>query len=120
VVQAACAAWLIVSYFASRGSIFDGREAAESSLPAPPVIGPFDPDDDRQAQLLAGGPALTVQDVLLQQGEERLHRGVIAAGTDPAHRPGQPMVFKSGDERRGPELLGFRESSQHLFDGGGL
>src|ERR1039458_538034 len=33
--------------------VFDGREAAESSLPAPPVVGALDPGDDRQAQLLS-------------------------------------------------------------------
>ena len=32
------------------------------------------------------------EDVLLQQGEERLHRGVVGAGADPAHRPGQAGV----------------------------
>lgn len=34
------------------------------------VVGLLDPGQDRQAQLVAGDPALTVQDVLLQQAEE--------------------------------------------------
>jgi len=33
-------------------------------LPASAVVGAFDPGDDRQAQLLAGGPALSVENVL--------------------------------------------------------
>ena len=37
------------------------------------------------AQVLAGGPPSAVEDVLLQQTEERLHRSVVRAGPDPAH-----------------------------------
>lgn len=46
----------------------------------------LDPDHDREAEFLLGLPPLPVQDVLLRQAEERLHRGVVRAGPDPAHR----------------------------------
>lgn len=55
----------------------DGRELAEAALPATPVVGVFDPGDDRESQLVAGTPALLVEDVLLQQRVERLHRSVV-------------------------------------------
>jgi hypothetical protein len=64
---------------------FDGCESAKGVLPARPVVGLFDPDDDRQAESFAGLPTAAVQDVLLQQAEERLHGGV---GAD----PGSPSV----------------------------
>lgn len=34
----------------------------------------------------------THKDVLLQQREERLHRGVVPGGGDPTHRPDQVMA----------------------------
>src|SRR4051794_33223462 len=48
------------------------------------VVRRLDPGDDRQAELLAGGPAPAAEDVLLQQAEEELHGGVVRAGPDPA------------------------------------
>ena len=50
--------------------VFDGCEAAEASLLSSAVVGALDPGDDGQPQLLAGGPALAVQDVLLQQAKK--------------------------------------------------
>ena len=49
------------------------------------VVGPFDPGHDRDAQFLSAGPGAAVEDVLLQQAEEALHRRVVAARRDPAH-----------------------------------
>lgn len=46
---------------------FDGRESVTTISPPPAVVGLFDPDDDGEAELFAGLPAPTVQDVLLQQ-----------------------------------------------------
>ena len=45
---------------------------AQAELAPPAVVGPLDPGDDRNPQLLPGGPRAAVEDVLLQQGEERL------------------------------------------------
>jgi hypothetical protein len=42
-------------------------ESAEASLAA--VVGLLDPGDDREAEFFAGVPALPVENVLLQQGE---------------------------------------------------
>jgi hypothetical protein len=39
-------------------------------LPAPAVVAALDPGDDRRPQLLASGPALPVEHVLLQQREK--------------------------------------------------
>ena len=58
------------------------------------VIGPLDPGDDRDSQILAGDPDVTVKDVLLQQAEERLHGGVVPGSTDPTHRSDHGMTGK--------------------------
>ena len=44
-------------------------------LPAPAVSGVLDPGDHRQPELFAGLRAAVVEDVLLQQLEERLQQG---------------------------------------------
>ena len=62
------------------------------------MVGPLDPDHDRQAQFLSGGPSLPVEDVLMQESEEGLHRGVVAAGADAAHRPSDGVVLQHPDE----------------------
>ena len=54
------------------GLVFDGRQPAETCLSAPAGVSPFDPGDDRDPQLLAGGPRPAVEDVLLEEGEEAL------------------------------------------------
>src|SRR3712207_7145716 len=59
-----------------------------------------------QPQLIAGGPALAVQDVLLQQAEERLHGGVVGARSNPAHR--------SAQLRRSEEHTSELQSRQYL------
>ena len=64
----------------------DGRQLTEHTLTSAPVIGPFDPGHDGEAEVVAGGPALTVEHVLLEQCEERFHGRVVAGGTDPAAR----------------------------------
>ena len=52
------------------GLKLDWGEATEAALSASAVVGLLDPGHDRQAQLLAGGPALAVEHILLQQREE--------------------------------------------------
>lgn len=47
------------------GLELDGRQTAQAGLTASAVVGPFDPGDHRDAQLLAGGPGAAVEDVLL-------------------------------------------------------
>ena len=59
------------------------------------MVGPLDPSDDRDAQLLASGPDLAVQDVLLQEAEEALHGGVVSGRADPAHRSDHGMPGES-------------------------
>ena len=48
--------------------------------------------------MLASGPRATIQDVFLQQAEERFHRGVVAAGRDPAHRSDHVLAGQSAEE----------------------
>ena len=47
------------------GLVFDGRQSAKGILATPAVVGAFDPGDDRDAEVLAGAPALPVEHVLL-------------------------------------------------------
>ena len=82
------------------------------------VVGLLDPDNDRLAQLFAGGPAVAVEDVLLQQAEEGLHRGVVGTRSDPAYRAAQPCVAQRVNVGMRAELGGFKWSSQHLERGG--
>ncbi len=72
----------------------DRGELAQAALPASAVVLGFDPDHDREAEFLSGLPPLGGQDVLLQQREEALHGGVVAAGTDAAHGAEQAVVFE--------------------------
>jgi hypothetical protein len=55
-------------------------------LSTPPVVGAFDPGHDPDPEFFAGPPRLPVEDVVLQQREERLHGGVVGGGGDLAHR----------------------------------
>jgi hypothetical protein len=47
---------------------------------------------------------MPVEHVLLEQREEGLHRGVVPAGADPAHRPDQAVVLDGADEGVRAEL----------------
>jgi hypothetical protein len=65
------------------------------------VVGAFDPGNDGDAQLVAGGPSVAAEHVALQQREERLHGGVVGGGADLAHRAdhvvaGQRALHLSG------------------------
>jgi hypothetical protein len=84
-----------------------GGQSAEAGLAAAPVVGTLDPGDDLDPEFVAGGPAAPVQDVALQQREERFHGGVVAGGTDLAHgadhaMPGECPVHLPGAELAAP------------------
>ena len=83
----------------AHGWVHDGLalprgQTAQTDLSAAPVVGPFDPGDNRDPQLVTGLPATAVEDVLLQQREEGLHRRVVTGGTDLAHRPVQVLLVQ--------------------------
>jgi len=80
----------------------DGGELAEGSLASPAVVGVLDPHEDRAGELGSRGPALAVQDVLLEQRVEGLHGGVVAGRGGPAHRPGE--VVRLEHRHEGPRL----------------
>jgi hypothetical protein len=73
--------------------IFDRCEPSERTLAASAVVGPFDPDSDRDAEFVACCPASPVEDVLLEQREERFHGIVVATGADPAIDPTRPLCL---------------------------
>jgi hypothetical protein len=60
----------------------DRGQWVERLLSTAAVVGPLDSGDDRDPEMLAGGPGAAVQDVLLQQREEGLYGGVVAGSTD--------------------------------------
>ena len=68
---------------------FHRGEPAEAVLSSAAVVGGLDPGHDRQPELCAGVPAAAVEDILLQQAEERLHRGVVRARPHSSHRPAE-------------------------------
>ena len=74
------------------GLVFDWGQSAEGCLSSASVVGAFDPGDDRAAELVAGGPALPVQDVALKERKERFHGGVVAglSGQSKIGSPGGP------------------------------
>src|SRR5699024_4930050 len=86
------------------GLEFDRGQPAQCGLSAAAVIGAFDPGDDGNAQLVAGGPAALVQHVLLQQGKETFHCGIVASSADSAHRPDQAVAAESTQEFPATEL----------------
>src|SRR4051812_23324057 len=89
-------------------------QSAENGLAASAVVvGAFDPGDDRDAELVAGVPAATVEDVLLQQCEERFHGGVVAGGTDLAHRADHLVAGQGPVQLPGSKLTGLNRSKQH-------
>jgi len=92
----------------------DRGEFTEAALPPLLVVGPLDPDHDRQAQFLPGSSSLLVEDVLLQEGEEGLHRGVVAASADAAHRPGDAVVLQHPHEGVRTELAVFSRSKRRI------
>ena len=80
------------------GLVFDGGQSTQTGLSTAAVILAFDPGNDRDPQFVAGPPPLPVQDVLLQQGEEGLHRGVVPSGTDSPHRPDEVVTVQGVHE----------------------
>src|SRR5699024_6037497 len=69
------------------------------------MIRPLNPCHDRDPQLVPGGPPTAVENVLLQQSEERLHRSVIAGSTDPAHRFDDAVAGQGSNELLRPDWL---------------
>lgn len=68
------------------------------------VVLSFDPDDDRQPQLLASRPSALVQHVGLDQGPKALHGRVVAGGTNPVHRADHGVPVQRMAHLAGPEL----------------
>ena len=68
-------------------------------------------------KLFAGGPAVPVEDVLLQRTEEGLHRGVVGAGPDPPHRPAQPVSAQRGEGCVRSKLPGLNRWLQRQLGG---
>ena len=91
-----------------------GVNSTQPGLSTTSVICPLDPGHDRDSQLIPGGPPATVENVLLQQSEERFHRGVIASRADSSHRSDDAVAVQCASEFLRSELGGFNWSLQHL------
>ncbi|QZQ56706.1 hypothetical protein KZI27_07835 [Curtobacterium sp. TC1] len=61
-----------------------------TALSALSVVDALDPVHDREPQLLTRSPSVPVEDVLLQQREERLHCRVVRALPDLPIDPSSP------------------------------
>lgn len=73
--------------------VLHGGQPAKRELSSPSMVGPLDPRHDREPELLPRRPDAAVQDVLLQQREEALHRGVVPSSTDATHRSDHPLAL---------------------------
>src|SRR5690554_1989758 len=94
-----------------------GGQSAEAGLASAVVVGPFDPGDDLDAELVAGGPAAAVEDVLLEQCKERFHGGVVAGGADLAHGADHPMPGQDPVDLPGAKLaapVGVKDAASHV------
>ena len=68
------------------------------------MVGPFDPGHDRKTQLRTAGPALTIKDVVLQQGKEAFHGGIVASSSNSTHRSNQAVAGQRPQEFPASEL----------------
>src|SRR5699024_3687126 len=92
-------------------------QSTQPGLSATSVICPLDPRHDRDSQLVASGPPTTVENVLLQQGEERFHGCVIARCADSSHRPDDAVTGQNPSKLLRPELaaaIAVRNASSHV------
>ena len=80
------------------GLAFQRGQTAQANLSTAPVVGPFDPGDNRDPQLVTSPLATAVEDFLLQQREVGFHRRVVTDGTDLAHRPVQVLLVQGVHE----------------------
>lgn len=71
---------------------------------------PLEPRCD--SQLISGGPSAAVENVLLHQGEEALHRRVVTSRADSAYRPDDTVTGQRSSEFPRPKLAAFSWSSQ--------
>src|SRR5699024_10711885 len=97
--------------------VLDRGQTAETGLATATVVGPFDPGDDRDPEFLSGGPRASVQNVLLQQGEERFHGGVVSGCADPAHGSDHGVVVQCADEFSATKLtasVGVHDTAGHV------
>ena len=94
----------------------DRGVSSEDPLAATSVIGPLDPGDDGDAQILSRLPTLAIEHVLLEQREEGLHGRVVTAGADPAHRSGEAVVLEGADEGLGSKLRSAVGMNYHGVD----
>src|SRR5699024_3507106 len=91
-------------------------QSTQPGLSATSVICPLDPGHDRDSQLVASGPPTTVENVLLQQGEERFHGRVIARCADSSHRPDDAVTGQNPSEFLRsvlPASVAVRHASSH-------
>ena len=62
------------------------------------MVGPIDARHDLWSQLLSAPPVHLVKHVLLQQGEDRHHRGPVTVRLDSDHAPGDALLAELSSE----------------------
>ena len=72
------------------GLVVDGAEHLAVAVAAARVVSGFDPLEDGEGELLAGRPAVSVEELELQAAEEALGDGFVEAVADAAHGAEQP------------------------------
>src|SRR5829696_7403035 len=79
----------------------------------PALVVPGDPAEDRGARLGAGAVVVSVDELDLEGGEERLSDGVIQAGAGAAHGAPQPEPVADLDAGGRGVFSRFKGWSQH-------
>src|SRR6476620_6351033 len=67
-------------------------DVPQRRVPPDAVVERLDVLEDARPRLLARGVVLVVDQLLLQAGEERLHRGVVPAVAPAAHAARDPLL----------------------------
>ena len=91
----------------------NGGEPAQDPLPLATAVNRLVLGGHRESQVISGRLRVAVQDVLLEQREEALYRGVIIGGADPAYGADQVMLAQGAAELSGSKVTGFKGWLQH-------
>ena len=91
------------------------RESTQTPLAAFVVIAFLDPLQPSKAEIFPSGLVLSVEDVLLDEGEDRLHRGVVTASTDLSrHTPAELRRVAADLNERPRKILDWDTPTERL------
>lgn len=86
------------------GLEFEPDQPYESGSGAGAVLGPRDPGNDGDHQLLSGGPSAMVERVLVQLAEEARCGHIVTGSRKPGHRSGHLAATQCVHQLSWPEL----------------